>query len=80
MKLNKSIYKILSLAVLLGLPTVATISGQAVPGKDENIPFLVNFGKDGKTSWGDDDFNQIFFLTILKDFKQPFYIRVFEPD
>ena len=80
MKLNNSKYRILILAFLFGLQTAATISGQAVPGKDENIPFLVTFGKDGKTSWGDDDFSQIFFFSILKDFKQQFYIRVFDPD
>jgi len=51
-----------------------------VPGKDENIPFLVTFGKAGNISWGDDDFNQIFFFTIPRDFKQQFYIRVFDPD
>jgi hypothetical protein len=65
---------------LLGLPTAARLSGQAVPGKDENIPFLVTFGKDGRTSWGDNDFNSIFFISILKDFRQQFYIRVFDPD
>jgi hypothetical protein len=53
---------------------------QAVPGKDENIPFLVTFGKDGQTSWGDDDFKQIFFFTIPNDYTQQFYIRVFDPD
>ncbi len=31
--------------------------GQAVPGKYENIPFLVTFGKDASTSFGDDDFH-----------------------
>jgi hypothetical protein len=77
---NKSIYKIIFLAFLLGLPTAARLSGQAVPGKDENIPFLVTFGKDGRTSWGDNDFNSIFFISILKDFRQQFYIRVFDPD
>ena len=80
MKLKRSIYRTLILAFLLVLPNGAGLSGQAVPGKDENIPFLVTFGKEGKTSGGDDDFNQIFFFTILKDFKQPVYIRVFDPD
>jgi hypothetical protein len=64
----------------MGLTVAGKLSGQAVPGKDENIPFLVTFGKEGKTSWGDDDFNQVFFFTILKDFTQQFYIRVFDPD
>jgi hypothetical protein len=80
MKLNKSICRVLILTFLLGLPISARLFGQAVPGKDENIPFLVTFGKEGKTSWGDDDFYQIFFFTIPKDFRQQFYIRVFDPD
>ncbi|HNW56535.1 MAG TPA: hypothetical protein PLR88_10485 [Bacteroidales bacterium] len=69
-----------ALFAFLGLQIVSNLSAQPVPGKDENIPFLVTFGKEGKTSWGDDDFNEIFFFTIPKDFKQQFYIRVFDPD
>jgi hypothetical protein len=80
MKLKNSIYRILLTLIFLGSPLSARLSGQPVPGKDENIPFLVTFGKDGKTSWGDDDFNQIFFFTILKDYSKPFYIRVFDAD
>lgn len=80
MDLNKSIYRILTITFFLGIPFCLRLSGQAVPGKDENIPFLVTFGKEGKTSWGDDDFYQIFFFSVLKDFKQQFYIRVFDPD
>jgi hypothetical protein len=80
MKFKKSIYRVLIVPFLLGLLCTLRLTGQAVPGKDENIPFLVTFGKDGKTSWGDDDFYQIFFFSIPKDFKQQFYIRVFDPD
>ena len=40
----------------------------------------MTFGKFGKTSWGDNDFYQIFFFSILKDYTKPFYIRVFDPD
>ena len=29
---------------------------QPVPSKEENIPFLVTFGKEADKSWGDDDF------------------------
>jgi hypothetical protein len=53
---------------------------QAVPGKDENIPYLVTFGKNGETSWGDDDFYSVFFFTIPKDYNRQFYIKVFDPD
>jgi hypothetical protein len=55
-------------------------SAQPVPGKDENIPFLVTFGKNGKTSWGDDSFFSVWFFSISKDYTKPFYIRVFDPD
>ena len=80
MKISKSLYRILFFFIILGSSTAFRMNGQPVPGKDENIPFLVTFGKEGKTSWGDDHFYQIFFFTIPKDFKQKFYIRVFDPD
>lgn len=80
MKVHKSKYRFLVVIFLLGFAYTSSIDAQAVPGKDENIPFLVTFGKSGKTSWGDNDFYQIFFFSILKDYTQPFYIRVFDPD
>ncbi len=80
MKLKTSRYKIFLLVFLLGFPIFTRLYGQPVPGKDENIPFLVTFGKDGKTSWGDNDFYQVFFFSILKDYTKPLYIRVFDPD
>ena len=80
MKFGNSIYKIIILSGLLSAPLFFRLSGQPVPGKDENIPFLVTFGKDGLTSWGDADFYQVFFFSIPKEFTQPIYIRVFDPD
>ncbi|MGA1976893.1 MAG: hypothetical protein ABSG89_03465 [Bacteroidales bacterium] len=65
---------------LPGMAGLMDSSGQPVPSKDENIPFLVTFGKQGKTSWGDPDFYQVWFFAIPKDFSQQFYIRVFDPD
>ena len=80
MKVKTAIYKILILLIFSATLTGGKILGQAVPGKDENIPFLVNFGKNGETSWGDDDFYSVFFFTIPKDFNRQFYIKVFDPD
>ncbi len=80
MKVNTAIYMILIPALFLLKMSWNELYGQAVPGKDENIPFLVTFGKNGETSWGDDDFFSIFFFTIPKDFNQQFYIKVFDPD
>lgn len=53
---------------------------QQVPAVEENIPFLVTFGKDGDRSWGDDDFSQSYFFVIPKFQIQPIYIRVFDPE
>jgi hypothetical protein len=80
MKVNNSKYRFCILIILLVFAFNSLLEAQAVPGKDENIPFLVTFGKLGKTSWGDNDFYQIFFFSILKDYAKPFYIRVFDPD
>lgn len=80
MKFNNTIsIRLLSLA-MFALLSLNLAHGQAVPGKDENIPFLVTFGRNGETSWGDDDFRSIFFFTIPKDYNRQFYIKVFDPD
>jgi hypothetical protein len=80
MKLNRSIYKILLTTLLLSTSIQAELIAQQVPGKEENIYFLVTFGKDGKTSWGDFYFYSIWFFHIPTDYKKPFYIRVYDPD
>ncbi|MDQ1297445.1 MAG: hypothetical protein QG611_1427, partial [Bacteroidota bacterium] len=80
MNLKTTIIKIFSTVLFLMIHSGVELSGQSVPGKEENIPFLVTFGKQGETSWGDDDFYQVFFFSIKKDFTQQFYIRVFDPD
>jgi hypothetical protein len=75
-----AIHRILILVIFSAALAESEIIGQSVPGKDENIPFLVTFGKNGETSWGDDDFYSIFFFTIPKDFNRQFYIKVIDPD
>jgi len=72
--------KLFLTGVLLSFSFISDVNGQPVPGLDENIPFLVTFGKNGETSWGDDDFSQTFFFAIPEDFKDRFYLRVFDPD
>ena len=53
---------------------------QSAPAEDENIPYLVTFGGNSETSWGDDDFCQIFFFMVPESHTEPFYIRVYDPD
>ncbi len=55
-------------------------SGQPVPAEDENIPYLMTFGPEASTKWGDDDYTQIFFFLVPKYFSMPLFIRIFDPD
>jgi hypothetical protein len=66
------------LPALLAIP----VSGHAqpVPAAAENIPYLVTFGANSLTSWGDDDFCQTFFFVVPKTTRVPIYIRVYDPD
>jgi hypothetical protein len=56
------------------------VFSQPIPTAEENIPFLVTFGGQSETKWGDDDFCQVFFILIPTNYIQPFYVRVFDPD
>ncbi|HLN21180.1 MAG TPA: hypothetical protein VK213_08835 [Bacteroidales bacterium] len=80
MNFSRATYRSLLMLAMAGLFFIQDITAQPVPGKDENIPFLVTFGKNGKTSWGDDSFYSVWFFSISKDYTKPFYIRVFDPD
>ena len=71
--------KIIIISILINL-LVLTISAQPVPTVEENIPYLVTFGGSADKSWGDDDNCQTFFFLIPENFKNPIYIRIFDPD
>jgi hypothetical protein len=60
-------------------PGIGLLS-QSAPAIDENIPYLMTFGGNSSTSWGDDDFCQIFFCIIPPSQTGPVYIRVYDPD
>ncbi len=53
---------------------------QPVPAEEENIPYLVTFGKDAKNGYGDNDHQQVFFLIVPNTYTKAFFIRVFDPD
>lgn len=67
------------LLLFISLPLSKMLS-QPVPAGDENIPFLMTFGNKAETSWGDDDYSQTFFFLIPETFKEPIFIRIFDPD
>ncbi len=70
--------RLLYIVILLLISTLG--HSQPVPNVEENIPYLMTFGKYAETSWGDDDFSQAFFFLIPQEYDQPFFIRVFDPD
>jgi hypothetical protein len=57
-----------------------TLFSQSAPAVDENIPYLMTFGGNALTSWGDDDFCQIFYCIVPASQTDPVYIRVYDPD
>jgi hypothetical protein len=73
--MKRSLSSILFL-LILSLP----VWSQPAPAEDENIPYLMTFGGNSVTSWGDDDFLQIFFIMVPASQKDPFYIRIYDPD
>jgi len=62
------------------LSSGTTLFSQSAPAVDENIPYLITFGGKALTSWGDDDFCQIFYCIVPKSQTDPVYIRVYDPD
>ncbi|MBN1388337.1 MAG: hypothetical protein JW965_07815 [Bacteroidales bacterium] len=74
------LYTYKSILFVASMVLALTCRAQPVPAGDENIPYLMTFGGDGETSWGDDDFSQTFFFKIPLTYSQPFYIKVFDPD
>ncbi len=68
------------LTLVIILICITDTFSQSAPAVDENIPYLVTFGADSKTSWGDDDFCQIFFFRIPASQTGPVFIRVYDPD
>jgi len=69
-----------STAILILFLGLLKLQSQPVPASDENIPYLMTFGKQAGTHWGDDDYVQVFFFQIPKTFTMPFFIRVYDPE
>jgi hypothetical protein len=66
--------------VIFILKAGVSVFSQSAPAVDENIPYLVTFGANANTAWGDDDFCQLFFCVIPASQTDPVYIRVYDPD
>ena len=68
------------LMLLIILICGVELFSQSAPAADENIQYLVTFGADSETSWGDDDFCQVFFCKVPVSQTDPIFIRVYDPD
>ena len=66
--------------IVCSILVAINLQGQPVPSPEENIPWLVTFGKKSDTSWGDNDFSQIWFFVVPETYKGQVFIRVFDPD
>ena len=51
-----------------------------MPNPVEKIENVVTFGPQAPPAWGDDDYTQTFFFLVPATRREPFYIRVFDPD
>lgn len=69
-----------TLNILFLILVTTPLFSQPAPAVDENIPYLVTFGADASTSWGDDDFCQVFFCLIPLSQTNSIYIKVYDPD
>ena len=72
----KKIGWIILFILQIGMPAFS----QSAPAVEENIQYLVTFGGGAVSSWGDDDFLQIFFCVIPSSQTASVYIRVYDPD
>jgi hypothetical protein len=68
------------MAFIMLMSVTFNTQGQAVPSEEENISFLMTFGKKAETSWGDNDYSQTFFFVVPENYKGMVFIRVFDPD
>lgn len=78
--INHKVFGIFWVVMLFFALAPQCADAQQFPGEDENIPYLITFGKDGSTSWGDDDFSQTFFISVPPSQTDPVYVRVFDPE
>jgi hypothetical protein len=74
------VYKSIVIFFILIFNVSSGLIAQPVPNIEENIPFLMTFGKDAETSWGDDDFSQTFFFLMPEEFNKPVFIWVYDPE
>ena len=68
--------------LIIALLTFSWLGGQAqrVPNEIENIDYLVTFGSDAPPNTGDDDHVQIIFFVVPYSYRQPVYLRIFDPE
>lgn len=80
MKTNSTVQRTLLACTFLWAFGLSSGLAQAIPGPEENINYIVTFGKEAPGEWGDDDHLSIFFAALPTTQQAPFYIRIYDPD
>jgi hypothetical protein len=65
-------------AILFLMINSLICNGQRVPNEVENIDYLITYGAQASTSFGDDDHVQILFFLVPRSQKTPIYIRIYD--
>ncbi|MFN7492447.1 MAG: hypothetical protein ACK5RG_05985 [Cyclobacteriaceae bacterium] len=68
------------LAALIFLLVPMMANAQRVPNEIENLDYLITYGAQAPLSLGDDDHVQILFFSIPRSYKNPIYIRIYDPE
>jgi hypothetical protein len=76
----KKLIKLSVLSLCCALACTLSAIAQPVPGKDENIDYIVTFGSEASPIFGDDDHVQTYFFSIPVNQAAPVFIRIFDAD
>jgi hypothetical protein len=59
---------------------VSPLAAQQVPSAQENLDYIVTFGKNAGAEWGDDDHVQTYFFLVPTAVTSPVFIRIYDPE
>ncbi len=65
--------------ILIMLLLTRSYCSQQIPTEDSNIDYIVTYSPEANKACGDDDYTQVFFITIPMSFVNKFYVRIFSP-
>ncbi len=58
---------------------ISRLLAQSIPTPESNIDYIVTYGSEANSAYGDDDYAQVFFITIPQQYTGKIYLRIFSP-